>query len=134
MTFIVFYMTGGDSTQLYNPLFEADIRLSMQVVGAFLLFYFILLIISAVLLVMGLKRMNRGFMLPWMILFGTAIAFQLVWGLWMIGGYYIYLDTVFYTLITWIWMGYHLYCWLVIYSQFQVFTEMQSPNIELLWP
>lgn len=26
MTFIVFDMLGGDSTQLYNPLFEADVR------------------------------------------------------------------------------------------------------------
>lgn len=27
MTFICFNMAGGDSTQLYNPLFEADVRL-----------------------------------------------------------------------------------------------------------
>lgn len=26
MTFITFDMSGGDSTQLYNPLFEADVR------------------------------------------------------------------------------------------------------------
>lgn len=26
ITFVAFMMDGGDSTQLYNPLFEADVR------------------------------------------------------------------------------------------------------------
>ncbi|XP_076261846.1 septate junction component pasiflora 1 [Rhynchophorus ferrugineus] len=134
MTFIVFNMTGGDSTQLYNPLFEADVRYSMQVVGGIMLAYFCILILSAVLLVFGLNVMIRGLMLPWMILFGTAIAFQLIYGLWLLGGYYIYIDTVLYTLILWCWMAYNIYCWLVVYSQYSVFMELQSANIELLWP
>ncbi|KAF2883018.1 hypothetical protein ILUMI_23156 [Ignelater luminosus] len=134
MTFTIFDMAGGDSTQLYNPLFESDIRLSMQIVGGFVLFYFILLIGSAVLLVMGIKQMNRAMMIPWLTGFGFAILFQLVFGLWLLGGYYIYLDSVFYTLVDWLWMAYNIYCWLVVYSQYQIFTEMQSPNIELLWP
>lgn len=134
MTFIIFNMAGGDSTQLYNPLFEADIRLSMQVVGGFLLLYFIFLIVSAVLLVIGVNTMNRGFMLVWMIGFGIVCVFQLVFGLWLLGGYYIYLDTVLYTLVDWAWMSYNIYCWLVVYSQYQIYTRMQCPNIELLYP
>lgn len=134
MTFIVFDMTGGDSTQLYNPLFEADVRLSMQVVGGFMLLYFIYLIVAAILLVVGMQKMNRGFMLPWMVGFGIAVLFQLVFGLWLLGGYYIYLECVFYTFIIWCWMTYNGYCWLVVYSQYKEFEAMQSPNIELLWP
>ncbi|KAL1491932.1 hypothetical protein ABEB36_012450 [Hypothenemus hampei] len=134
MTFIVFNMLGGDSTQLYNPLFEADIRYSMQVVGGFMLFYFVSLIISAVLLIYGLRIFIRGLMLPWMILFGLGILFQLVFGLWLLGGYYIYIQCVLYTLVIWCWMSYNIYCWLVVKSQYTIIEEMQSPNIELLWP
>lgn len=134
MTFIVFDMTGGDSTQLYNPLFEADVRYSMQVIGSLLLLYFIYLIAASVLLIVGMQKMNRGLMLPWMVGFGIAVLFQLVFGLWLLGGYYIYLDCVLYTFIIWCWMTYNGYCWLVVYSQYKVFEQMQSPNIELLWP
>ena len=106
----------------------------MQIVGGFLICYFIALIISAVFMVVGIKKMNRGLMIPWLVGFGLAILFQLIFGLWLLGGYYIYLDTVFYTLVDWLWMAYNIYCWLVVFSQYQIFEEMASPNIELLWP
>nr|CAI5851957.1 unnamed protein product [Callosobruchus analis] len=134
ITFIVFDMTGGDSTQLYNPLFEADIRLSMQVIGGLLILYFLQMIGSSVLLCLGINKLIRGLMVPWMVSFGVAILFQLIFGLWLLGGYYIYLDAVFYTLVIWSWMAYNIYCWLVVYSQYKIIEEMQSPNIELLWP
>ncbi|XP_028137473.1 uncharacterized protein LOC114331976 [Diabrotica virgifera virgifera] len=133
-TFVIFNMAGGDSTQLYNPLFEADVRLSMQVVGTFIILYFVLLIASAVSLVYGIRQLVRGFMVPWMVGFGFAILFQLVFGMWLIGGYYIYLETVLYATIIWLWMGYNIYLWIVVHSQYKVIKKLQSPNIELLWP
>lgn len=64
----------------------------MQVVGGFLVFFLIEIIVSAVLLVVGINKFIRGLMVPWMLSFGIAILFQLVFGLWLIGGYYIYVS------------------------------------------
>lgn len=66
--------------------------LAMLVVGRCFLAYFIGLIVASGVLVAGLAKMNRGMMLPWMILFGIAVLFQLVFGLWLLGGYYIYVS------------------------------------------
>lgn len=70
--------------------------LAMQVVGGFILLYFVCLIGASVVLVISLNVMNRGMMLPWLVMFGLGLAFQLVFGLWLIGGYYIYVSFVSY--------------------------------------
>ncbi|KYM83403.1 hypothetical protein ALC53_06135 [Atta colombica] len=146
ITLISYQLAGGDSTQLYNPLFEADVRGSMQVVGGFLIFYLLLLIICALLMVYGVKEGVRGWLLPWLVGWFIVCLFQLAFGLWLLGGYYIYLDSVFATLCNWLWMSYNLfsvsyllcflqiYCWLVVLSMYRIFAKLQSPNIELLWP
>lgn len=130
--FIVYQMAGGDSTQLWNPLFEADVRGSLQVFGSIFIFLLLLMIIFSILMVIGMDVWNRGMILPWLILMGLIITFQLVFGLWLLGGYYIYLDSVFFALVDWLWMAYNVYCWLCVYSQYQIIYEMQSPNIEIL--
>ncbi|XP_012057704.1 PREDICTED: uncharacterized protein LOC105620837 [Atta cephalotes] len=134
ITLISYQLAGGDSTQLYNPLFEADVRGSMQVVGGFLIFYLLLLIICALLMVYGVKEGVRGWLLPWLVGWFIVCLFQLAFGLWLLGGYYIYLDSVFATLCNWLWMSYNIYCWLVVLSMYRIFAKLQSPNIELLWP
>ncbi|KAH0956610.1 hypothetical protein HN011_005369 [Eciton burchellii] len=134
ITLICYQLSGGDSTQIYNPLFEADVRDSMQVVGGVLIVYLLLLIVSALLMVHGVREGVRGWLLPWLVGWFIVCAFQLVFGLWLLGGYYIYLDSVFATLCNWLWMSYHIYFWLVVLSMYREFAKLQSPNIELLWP
>ncbi|KAF6208379.1 hypothetical protein GE061_016833 [Apolygus lucorum] len=125
---------GGDSTQLYLPLFETDLKNRMPIWGGVFIAYFVLLIFSSVLMVAGINMMLRGFMLPWLVLMIIGAAFQALFGLWLLYGYYIYLAVVVPTLVNWLWMGYNIYCILCVYSQYQIIYLMQTPNIELLYP
>lgn len=68
--------------------------IAMQVVGGLLIVYFIQMIVTAVLLIVGINKFIRGLMVPWMLSFGVAILFQLVFGLWLLGGYYIYVSNI----------------------------------------
>ncbi|XP_011494082.1 PREDICTED: uncharacterized protein LOC105359245 [Ceratosolen solmsi marchali] len=134
ITLIIYQLNGGDSTQLYNPLFESDVRSSMPVIGGILIYYFLSLIVFAMLMVHGIRRGVRGWLLPWLTAWFIVCLFQLIFGLWLLGGYYIYLESVFATLCNWLWMGYNLYCWFVVLSMYKIFEAFQSPNIELLYP
>ncbi|XP_026497506.1 uncharacterized protein LOC113401696 [Vanessa tameamea] len=130
--FIAYQMDGGDSTQLWNPLFEADVRGSLQVFGTIFIVILVILFVSSILMVIGVNIWMRGLMLPWMITMGLIIVFQLLFGLWLIGGYYIYLDATFAAFLDFLWMAYNIYCWLCVLSQYQIILDMQSPNIEIL--
>ena len=68
---------------------------AMQIGGGFIIFYLILLIISSGLMIHGLKEGIRGWLLPWLILWFIVCLFQLVFGLWLVGGYYIYVSLVY---------------------------------------
>ncbi|XP_017466313.1 PREDICTED: uncharacterized protein LOC108359134 [Rhagoletis zephyria] len=134
ITLISYMLTGGESAQLYSPLFESDIRYSMPVYGSIFIFYFLLLIAASYMVYYGIRISTRGWLLPWLILAGIGILFQFVWGLWLIGGYYIYLEQTFSALLNFCWTAYNVYCWLCVFSQYQIFLEMQNPNIVLLEP
>ncbi|XP_031626545.1 uncharacterized protein LOC116342892 [Contarinia nasturtii] len=134
ITMVVYALSGGDSSQLYSPLFETDIRNSMIFYGVLWIVYFIALILSAYLICFGIKISTRGWLLPWLILWGGGCIFQFLFGIWLLYGYYIYLEATYACFINWLWMGYNIYCWLCVFSQYQIYLQIQSPNIELLMP
>lgn len=85
-------MVGGDSTQLYSPLFETDIRNTMIFWGSFYVIYLLLFILSSYLVYVAIKIQTRGWLLPWLIQMGIIILFQIIWGIWQLYGYYIYVS------------------------------------------
>lgn len=86
-------MLGGDSTQLYSPLFETDIDNTMQFWGSFYVIYLLIFIVSSYLIRYSIRIQTRGWLLPWLIQMGLIILFQVLWGIWQLYGYYIYVSS-----------------------------------------
>merc|ERR1712107_309480 len=61
-------MNGGDASQFYLPLFETDLHGDAQHAGRFCIIMLTALIVSAVLLIWGIRKDVRGLMLPWLVL------------------------------------------------------------------
>lgn len=55
ITLVGYMLNGGESGQLYSPLFETDIRTSMPIAGGFFIIYFICIIIASCLVYFGIK-------------------------------------------------------------------------------
>ena len=90
------------------------------------------ILISAVLLIWGVRNDVRALMLPWMVLWTILCLGQACFGFWLIFGYYIYLEVVFAALCDWVWMGLHIYCIEVVRSHLTGVKRIQSPDIEYL--
>ena len=133
-------MTGGDSSQLWLPFFETSLKDSTGDggpgttigSGGFVIIFFVFLLLASFLLFYGVRRDVRGFMLPWMILMWVAIVFQATFGLWLIFGYYIYLEVIMAAMCDWIWMGFNAYCFFVVRSHYRNVKRKQLPDIEYL--
>merc|ERR1712045_841730 len=91
-----------------------------------------LLILAAVLLIWGITKDVRGLMIPWLGLWFILCLGQAMFGLWLIFGYYIYLEGVFAALVDFAWMSYNIYCWFVVRNHYRNVKWFQSPDIEVL--
>lgn len=61
----------------------------MQSGGAFVIFFCLMFVFCSSLLIQGVRKELRGLFFPWMICMILVILFQIVYGLWIIIGYYI---------------------------------------------
>ena len=125
-------LNGGDASQFYLPLFETDLHHDAQHAGRFCIIMLTFLTISAILLIWGIIKDVRGLMLPWMSLWAILCLGQAMFGLWLIFGYYIYLEGVFAALVDFAWMSYNIYCWYVVRNHYRNVKWFQSPDIEVL--
>ncbi len=130
LTYTVYVMCGGDSSQLWLPFFETNLNNSLTAWGTIVLVYFVLLLVCSFMLAVGVRRDVRGLMIPWMVGMAIVVLFQAGFGLWMIFGYYIYLEVVFVALCCWLWMGINAYAWLAVRSHYRNVKMYQSPEIE----
>lgn len=105
---------------------------TLQGSAGFSIAFFLVLFIFSILLNLGVQREIRGFMLPWKYAMYVVILFQIMYGLWMIFGYYIYLEMVFAALCNWTWMAFNIYCILVVKSHLRNVKFYQAPDIEYL--
>jgi len=105
---------------------------TLQGAGGFVIFYFIVMLLLSIGLMIGVKTEIRGFILPWVYWIYVAILFQAMFGLWLVFGYYIYLETVFVALCDWTWMFLNVYCVMIVKSHLRNVKYYQSPDIEYL--
>ena len=114
-----------------NNLIFPDMKSgTLQGSGGVTICYFLVLILLSILLLVGVRKEIRGLMLPWLYTSNVAILFQIMYGLWMVFGYYIYLEMVFAALCNWTWMGLNIYCIWVVKSHLRNVERKQSPDIE----
>jgi hypothetical protein len=117
ITLTKYMMSGGESTQLYNPFFENDVRNSkysfaldqglysrwrddmqfkcvpaLSYYGSATILFMIYMIVSGCFLINGVVTSLRGFLLPWLFGMGFIIIFLILWSIWLLYGYYIYVS------------------------------------------
>ena len=97
--------------------------------GGFTIFFLLVLMVLGVLMLLGVRSDIRGIIMPWIYAMYVVILFQAMFGLWLLFGYYIYLELVFSALCDFTWMGFNYYCVLVVKSHLRNLKKEQAPEI-----
>ncbi|KAK7082613.1 hypothetical protein SK128_012361 [Halocaridina rubra] len=131
--YICYCLDGGDSSQFFLPLFETDVDTTMKGAGGFMIFFYLLYIIFAGLMVKGVMIDHRGLILPWLIQNFLYILMVIAFALWLQASYYHYLLSVLWTLIYLLFAAAHVYMHRCVKSQYENIKKAQAPNIVQLF-
>lgn len=99
---------GGESYEIWSPLFNTDIRDSMQWWGGFYEAYLLVMILASICIYFAMETQLRGWLLPWLIWMGSFILCQFVCGFWWLYDFDTQLASFTVTFANWSWMGYHV--------------------------
>lgn len=132
--YCIWIMSGGQSSDLYSPFFETDIKDSAKYAGGVVMGVCVVFFIAALMLWSGAVRNIRGMFIPWLFLTMFLILFSLAFGIWFIARYYIDPRSILAAIFTWLYTGINIYCLLCVISQYQLLKMYQSPNIVVLYP
>ncbi|XP_068240274.1 uncharacterized protein [Palaemon carinicauda] len=126
-------LAGGESSQFFLPLFETDIDTTMRSAGGFMIFFYLLYITCAGLMVLGIRRDHRGLILPWLTQNMIYILMIIAFALWLQASYYHYLLSVLWTCIYLLFAAAHIYMHRCVKTQYDHIKLMQAPNIVQLF-
>ncbi|CAG0919607.1 unnamed protein product [Notodromas monacha] len=133
IVYSVYVMLGGVSSEFFGPLFETDTRNTAKYAGGFLIIFCLIYIGFSILMMFGIAREVRGFILPWMIQTVLSCMSITAFGLWVLCSYYTNLWSVFAFIVIMLCSALHIYCYLCVYSFYREVKKFQKPNIVPLW-
>ncbi|XP_064078734.1 uncharacterized protein LOC135196133 [Macrobrachium nipponense] len=126
-------LAGGESSQFFLPLFETDVDTTMRSAGGFMIFFYLLYITFAGLMVRGIIKDHRGLILPWLTQNMIYTLMIIAFALWLQASYYHYLLSVLWTCIYLLFAAAHVYMHRCVKTQYDHIKSSQAPNIVQLF-
>ncbi|XP_018026869.1 uncharacterized protein LOC108682249 [Hyalella azteca] len=129
ITYVSYCLDGGDSSQFFLPLFETDVHTTMKSAGGFMIFFYLVYIVSSILMVRGVLNYHRGLMLPWLIQNLLYILAIIAFAIWLQASYYHNLLSVLWCLIWLIFAAVHIYMHRCVRAHYDVIKDMNAADI-----
>ncbi|XP_022671530.1 uncharacterized protein LOC111258950 [Varroa jacobsoni] len=131
--YAIYAMQGGRTDWFFSPYFEYSQKGTVTAASLTVVLCLLFLLFT-LLLCKGVKLDNRCLYFPWMIAMSMEVLLMVGVGLWYIVRYYRNLFSVLAAILLWTIDGIHIYCLLVVISQYQIVKNFQEPKFEFLYP